>query len=352
MSNPYANLTQEANPYAALAEPPSLGRQMLEGAWQGFKTAGPIGASAGFGQPLLDRAAYNVGGKATDVASGAGLPPEYAAGVGLAANVGVQMIPTLAGGAVASAAARPAARWLMNSALKPSLKAHKTGQAVTAVNTMLDEGLNATGGGLGKLEQRINAAEDALEAAISKSPASINKGAVASRLQDTVRRFEEQADPIPDVNTLEGLWTRFLAAHPDQIPVQRAQAIKRGTNQLLRDKYGTLGTADIEGQKALVRGLKEEIATAVPDAAKANARLSQLYPAEDILSRRLMMGANNNPVGLAPIAPNVWMRLMFLADRSPLIKSWLARGLNSGFPGQVVGGGLGALSGRPPSVNE
>ena len=113
-----------------------------------------------------------------------------------------------------------------------------------------------------------------------------------------------------------------------QLPVQQAQALKQGTYQVLRKKYGEAGSAATEAQKALARGLKEQVAEAVPAVAPLNARESALIEALDIAERRAMMDANKNPAGLGLIAPNAAAMAAFLADRSAGLKSLAARGLH------------------------
>ncbi len=86
------------------------------------------------------------------------------------------------------------------------------------------------------------------------------------------------------------------------MPVQLAQQIKQGTYQQLRDKYGEMGSAQTEAQKAIARGLKEEIERAVPEVVGPNAQASDLWNAINVAQRRSFMEGNKNPMGLAPLA--------------------------------------------------
>lgn len=108
-----------------------------------------------------------------------------------------------------------------------------------------------------------------------------------------------------------------------------AQQLKQGTYRTLKGKYGEVGSAATEAQKALARGLKEEVAGAVPAVAPLNARESALIDALAVAERRTMMDANKNPVGLAAIAPTPAMFAAFLADRSGALKSLAARGMHN-----------------------
>jgi len=123
--------------------------------------------------------------------------------------------------------------------------------------------------------------------------------------------------------------------HPDlrgkvDFPVQLAQKLKTGTYRQLEGKYGELGGADIEAQKALARGLREQIGKAVPGVNEINAQEGKLLAALNISERRALMEANKNPAGLALLTQNPTGFAAFMADKSALFKSLLARALFSG----------------------
>lgn len=254
--------------------------------------------------------------------------------------------------AVASKAATAAAPRLMQSALKPSVKDLKSGNADAAVRTMLDEGLNATKGGVEKLGNRISETNQKIADAILNSRATVNKNDVASRLHEPMERVSKQVNPKADVAAVERVWQEF-AEHPmlpgRQIPVQLAQEMKQGTYKQLSKKYGEVGSAETEAQKALARGLKEEIANAVPEVVPLNARESSLLNARKVAEHRALMDSNKNPVGLGPLAGSAAGMATFLADRSALVKSLMARVANSS--GQFAGA-QGARAAIPLSFQE
>lgn len=306
----------------------------------------------GSGSPKV---AYDLGGKVTDVT---GSPA-----AGYVANVAAEAVPAVLGGRVAQSAAplmRGAAESLMQSALKPTLKQLKTGEAATAVRTMLDEGINATAGGVEKIKTRIGDLNDQIADAIASSNARIDKHAVASRLNSLIDDFSKQVNPSSDIKAIENAWTEFIT-HPELagkagIPVQLAQEMKQATYRVLSKKYGQMGGAETEAQKTLARGLKEEIAAAVPEVSALNSRESQLIKTLNVAERRALMDLNKNPMGLSLLAhsPGAWAA--FMADKSALFKSLAARMTNAGqerIP-QAAGAGLGALvgaqSGAAPDV--
>jgi hypothetical protein len=113
-----------------------------------------------------------------------------------------------------------------------------------------------------------------------------------------------------------------------QLPVQQAQAMKQGTYKVLHGKYGEQGSAATETQKALARGLKDEVAAAVPEIAPLNAREGGLLDVIAVAERRAMTEGNKNPAGLSLLTPTPAGFAAFMADRSGALKSVGARGLH------------------------
>jgi len=120
-----------------------------------------------------------------------------------------------------------------------------------------------------------------------------------------------------------------VASGGSGIPVQLAQELKKGTYQVLKGKYGEVGSAATEAQKALARGLKEGIADAVPQVAGLNARESALLKTLGVAERRALMDANKNPFGLSLLAGNPGAWAAFIADRSAAFKGLAARMANN-----------------------
>jgi hypothetical protein len=319
---------------------PGFLSSVLEGA-SSFRPSGALmgAASAGLKSlgDVIGTAGYKAGEKTSEALHSVGLPPEVAGGVGTVVNAGVQAVPMLLGGNAARAATplmEHGAKQLMQSALKPTLRQLRTGESAKAIDTLLSEGINVTPGGVMKLKSRIADLNRQITGAISSSSGTVNKQQVANELQGTLDRFSKQVTPGADLKAVQGAWDEFMN-HPllqnvDEIPVQLAQQLKTGTYRQLKDKYGQLGTADVEAQKSLARGLKEGVANAVPDIASLNARESQLLNALNVTERRVLMDANKNPGGLAWIADHPIAAVLFMADRSPMLKSLLARALHSG----------------------
>jgi hypothetical protein len=278
---------------------------------------------------------YDIGGNVTDWAMRKGATPGVAAGAGYATNVGLQAIPTLIGGWAASKLEEPSkevARSLMKSALKPTLAQQESGEAKTAIETLLQEGLNPTQGGADAIRQASRETSKQLADALRGSAAEVEVGKVGMPLTDTMNRAIKQANPLQDIQTVKGVWDEFRNLHPEiagkeSIPVQLAQELKQGTYGKMAEKYGELGSASVEAQKAIARGLKDEIANAVPEAAELNARNSKLLDTLDVVQRRAFMEGNKNPLSLAPLAHGPTGFAAFMADKTALVKALLARAI-------------------------
>lgn len=362
-----------AVPADDLPQPPSHFQRYLKDVAEGTKF-GPLGIAYGaskIGNELIEHSAYNAGGAVADTAAKF-TSPETAAKLGVAANVGVQAIPVLAGGALGKAVA-PAvglgevAKDTMQSALKPTYEALRTGKAAKAIDTMFEEGINVSKGGVAQLRARINSLNDQIVEAIKNSPATVDKDRVASGLAGELARLKGavngayegmQVNPQEKIKALEDAWTKFInqpaLLGKDAMPVQMAQKMKQGTYKDLGEKaYGEMKGADIEAQKTLARGLKDEIAQAVPGVAGLNAEESKLLGALSVVERRVLMEANKNPMGLALLAKNPEAWAGFMADRSALFKSLAARMLNANkdtipvAAGSALGAVGGFQAGRP-----
>jgi hypothetical protein len=223
------------------------------------------------------------------------------------------------------------ARGLMRSALKPGVD---TLQARTVasdtIGTLLDEGINVSRGGVQTLTDRIGDLNNRITTAIQNSPAMIDRDLVASRLQDTVNKFARQVNPLSDLKSIQTAWQEFQNTWPAQINVQFAQELKQGTYRNLSGKYqGELRSADIEAQKALARGLKEEIANAVPEVRSLNEMESKYLNALPLVERRVLQDANKNKIGLGIISSDPVHLATWMADKSALFKSLVARMLNT-----------------------
>ena len=226
---------------------------------------------------------------------------------------------------------KPAARRVMQSAVKPTIEQLRKGEAKVAIDTLLDYGISPTQGGVEKIRATLDDLNSQIAGKIAGSKATINKSDVLGYLGDINRKFANQVSPTSDLAAVSGIADDFIA-HPlasgQTISVPMAQNLKQGTYKALKGKYGEAGSAATEAQKALARGLKDEIGKAVPDIVPLNAEEARLLKTLGVAERRALMELNKNPVGLSALAGNPYGFAAFMADRSAAFKAIVARMMN------------------------
>ncbi|HXC03339.1 MAG TPA: hypothetical protein VNZ86_01230 [Bacteroidia bacterium] len=289
------------------------------------------------------------------------LPPQVKGAAATGAQLLVDEVPgILFGGGVGARAGKAvagaietggdrAARFLMQSALKPLKEARESGKAARAIDTLLEKGINVSKGGVEKLRGLIDDLNSEIKQKISSSTLSVSKKKVADTLDQLTEKFKNQVNPQGDLSAIRKAWDDFMN-HPSlsgraTIPVQQAQKLKQGTYKALGEKaYGEEKTASIEAQKSLARGLKEQIEKAHPEIGPLNKEEAKLLNALDLTEQRVLAEANKNPLGLTYLIHNPKSAAAFLADRSSAFKSLFARLVDkaSKGTGQVAGGAAGA----------
>lgn len=190
------------------------------------------------------------------------------------------------------------------SALKPSTTLSEAERAAV-VQTGLQEKIPVTKDGLEKLGGLINDLNKQISDTVATDPTRpINKFAATSRLAGTAKRFATQVNPESDLDAIAESGNEFLRNQPNEIQAASAQALKQGTYRALGDKaYGELKGAAIESQKALARGLKDELAQQFPELSDLNARDSRAIDLQDELERAVNRIGNHQLVGIGtPVA--------------------------------------------------
>ncbi len=315
--------------------------------------AAPISSALAFGGSALASKGMQIGARAL------GATPEQAT---LAGNIG-----GIAGGAgIGKLSSLAADTGLANRMYRSALKVPPSWMPAAKVeqvaDTALREGIPVSPGGrekLGSLMDDLNTRiADRIQEGAGKG-VTVSPQAVASRLGDVESRFATQVNPKADLAAIEASRKEFLASQPADIPATQAQALKQGTYQQLKSKaYGELKSADIESQKALARGLKEELARQIPEIGDLNARESQLIGLDKALERAVNRISNHQMFGIGtPLAAAgvkaatgstglaaVTGILRAVID-DPIIKSKLAIAMSRrGVPGAAINSRLGAYS--------
>jgi hypothetical protein len=225
------------------------------------------------------------------------------------------------------------------SALKPSTTIDAP-QRAAIVQTGLQNEIPISKAGSEKIADLIDGLNQQIKAQIASDPnRPIDPNKVATRADMAKARFANQVNAQPDLNAIEASRQQFLAeqgaqsgkaattpqptglldnrgqpimtqgvpATPPQpappMSATDAQAMKQGTYRVLAGKFGEQGSASVEAQKALARGLKEEIATQFPEIDKLNADESRLLDLQPVLDRAVNRISNHQLIGIGtPVA--------------------------------------------------
>ena len=291
---------------------------------------------------LLDKAAYKFGGKVTDVTGS----PE----LGGLANVATQAIPAFAGGlggaAQAPAVERSAVN-LMTRAIGPTFKQKMSGKAEAAARAMLGEGLNPSESGVNALKTGITSGDAQVNQLIANSPATVNAGVTPHVLSDVMKKFADSPKAELAAEEVAKAQATFekLVAGQDQIPIQKAQALKQGYQKSVSDAgYGAIKTPAVETEKAIARRLREQISEAEPAVADINSKNAALINALKVVEPGVVKRPEFNPIGFGK-SSLLGMAML----RHPIAQAMIARLLNA--QSRAIPGAIGAgVVGTPASI--
>jgi hypothetical protein len=241
---------------------------------------------------------YDPSGAATELA------------LNIAAPKATEGLTKLGIGAVNKAVGRVApavAERMYRSSLKPSAT-NTPAENLRMVRTGLEASAPISESGVGKLSNLISDLNDKIEAEIASNPnAPINKFKVASRLNAPAQRFTQQVAPTSDLAHVSNVGQEFLETQPGTIRAEDAQALKKGTYKSIGDRqYGEAATARTEAEKALARGLKEELEQHFPEIKGLNAEESKYIDLKTSLERAVNRAANGQKFRLSgPVAGTI-----------------------------------------------
>ena len=242
---------------------------------------------------------------------------------------------------------------LMQSALKPTQSQLESGQAKTAIETLLKEDVNPTltktifGKGLDTLQSKVNAINSQIGELIKNSKNTVSKSQVVAYLDELEKKALNSALPAANLEAVQAARQEFLA-HPllkdvEEIPVQLAQKLKVGTYEDLGKKaYGELKSATVESGKTLARGLKELIGKKEPGVLGLNKESQALYDTLDVAERKAYNEWNKDLAGISTLSKDMKDQIIMMADRSAPFKALLARTIyKAGKAGEKYSGLLG-----------
>lgn len=227
------------------------------------------------------------------------------------------------------------------SALKPPTTMSLADRA-GIVKTGLENEIPIDPGGAEKIYDALEHLDNLVEKEITPG-AKIDPNAAAQYADQTKTRFEPQVNNGQDLAAIEAVKQQFLrergakpgtpatppqptglvdaqgrpimnagtpATPPQPAPPMEAtdaQKVKRGTYQILRNKYGEQGNAEVEAQKDIARGLKDQIANRFPQLKDLNASMSKLLDLQGPLERAVARMRNQGffKLGTAAVAGTV-----------------------------------------------
>lgn len=241
------------------------------------------------------------------------------------------------------------------------------GEVRAMVQTGLENKIPVSEAGQAKLGNLLSDLNQKIQAHVAPAAArgvKVDPHAVAGRLVDVEDRIRNQVNPehdIADVNKSGQEFLRSRGQAPGQpagapqptgvldaqgkpvmgpgkpavpatkaqaIPADEAQAIKVGTYRKLAGKFGEAATdAQVEAQKALARGIKEELNAQIPELKDLNAKEGSLFDLQGPLENAVNKSVNRK-----------------VLDKSvPVAMTSAAGGVVAGGPGAAAGAGLGIL---------
>lgn len=318
-----------------------------------------------FGSGIAD-AAYNLGGKATDLATKWGATPERAGLEGYLANVATQVLPSLLTNArvsdapIKSVLDWPARKW-MQSALKPNANVDKA-TFNRGSTTMLQGEPNATGytplyspthsgvramrDQIGTLKPQVTEITNASKKVIDVAPAAQNASRIIDKVQEGTMAVDDTAAAQ---RVIDNLYRHPAVDEAGTMSVSAAQAMKDRNYARLGDiayRTGAKSTDEADSLKAVTAGLRKGIERAEPSTGPLNARISDLINALKLSQRRAIVEGNKDllPLGatVAGAAGNTGVAAAsYISSNSP-IKSLIAHLLHtSGRPNSLASGGIG-----------
>jgi hypothetical protein len=139
------------------------------------------------------------------------------------------------------------------------------------------------------------------ESVVNQEVGTIDMKDVVARVDDLKKFYKNLPDEVAEeyIGPLTELQKKFASA--GSITPQEAQSMKQTLYALNRKHYGELKGTIIEGNKAIARGLKEELVKQVPEIASLNAQDSARINLENILERAVKRTRNWDILGLTDL---------------------------------------------------
>lgn len=194
-------------------------------------------------------------------------------------------------------------QYLYRTALRAGYRVDKPiAEVQELARTGLAAGIPVSQAGVSKIYDSLQDLNKAVTDKVADAAAgglTIDRNAVSSRLVPVDKFFANQVAPEADLKDITRVKDQWVRNNSAQIPADQAQAIKVGTYQQLQSKYGKLSDAEVEAQKALARGIKEELATAIPELNNLNEKEGRLLDLQGVVEKAVNKSYNHNG-GIGP----------------------------------------------------
>ena len=141
---------------------------------------------------------------------------------------------------------------------------------------------------LARLQSDIDGINKQISSAIDqlgKEGKRVDTAEVLKRVDKLKDFYKNAPDPTPYLKQLEDIKKGVLDYRGKSIPTNEAQKIKQTIYQLNKKHYGEMKGLEVESNKAIARGLKEEIVKQNPQIGELNAKDSALINLEEVLER-------------------------------------------------------------------
>lgn len=312
-----------------------------------------IGHSAAAAIPFIGPAAAQAG---EQIASG-----DVAGGLGRGLALAAAPAVTEEGLGLAKAGMRRGALRLMQSALKPTdalmnaRRAAGFGSKEAIAQAVLDENRIVGRGSLRKAQQALNDTDAAVNAQLKAGAGrgfTVDPYQVSDAIGATAQpggAFARQINAAPDVAAAREVQSNFLtnpevgpppgAAGPLQgLPADIAHDFARNTGGNLRGKFGRLGSATVEAEKAGRENIMGQLRGGVPAITPLLQDEARQITVRDAIRNALKRSGNRNPLGLETMVGAVRspaLAALGFLDRSPTFTSILANALNRRGPVNV-----------------
>lgn len=187
-----------------------------------------------------------------------------------------------------------AAYAIMEKSMKipPSVKPPIRERAIT---TALNEEVPITKAGLNRTKDIIATLNNDMDNAVVNSSMK-NNPINTDDVLGPVMEFRSWIEKTVGGNKLTGKLDKVVKGFKDQygdvITVEQAQNIKKNTNAFLKKAYGELKPVETEATKQIVRGLKNRIATEIPEISGINAKYGDMKTLETALERAVNRTGN------------------------------------------------------------